>query len=32
MDENGWQGSKGKNMLLVNGKNVYKRILIKKLF
>lgn len=30
MDENGWQGSKGKHMLMVNGKDVYKRILIKK--
>lgn len=30
MDENGWQGSKGKHMLMVNGKDVYKRILIRK--
>ena len=31
MDNNGWQGSNGKNMLLVNGKTVYKRILIQKI-
>ena len=29
MDNNGWQGSDGKNMLSVNGKTVYKRVLIK---
>lgn len=28
MDEDGWKGSNGLNMLLVNGKTVYKRILI----
>ena len=31
MDNNGWQGSNGKNMLLVNGKTVYARILIQKI-
>lgn len=30
MDENGWQGSNGKHMLMINGKDVYKRILIRK--
>lgn len=30
MDENGWQGSNGKNMLAVGDKTAYKRILIKK--
>ena len=29
MDDNGWQGSNGKNMLSVNNKTVYKRVLIK---
>lgn len=31
MDENGWQGSNGKHMLSIDGKDVYKRILIRKL-
>ena len=30
MDENGWQGSGGKNMLSVAGNTVFKRILIRK--
>ena len=30
MDNNGWQGSNGKNMLSVNGKTAYKRILIRR--
>ena len=30
MDNNGWQGSNGKNMLSVNGKTAYKRVLIRK--
>lgn len=28
--ENGWVGSGGRNMLLINGKTIYKRILIKR--
>lgn len=31
MDNKGWQGSNGRNMLSVNNKTAYKRILIKKL-
>ena len=30
MDNNGWQGSNGKNMLSVNGKTAYKRVLIRR--
>jgi hypothetical protein len=31
VDENGWQASNGKNMLSLNGKNVFHRILIRKI-
>ena len=30
MDENGWQGAAGKNMLAIGEKTVYKRILIRR--
>lgn len=30
IDNNGWQDSNGKNMLLVNGKTAYKRLLIRR--
>lgn len=30
MDNNGWQGSNSKNMLSVNGKTAYKRVLIRR--